>query len=136
MTADEQRSLLLSYPSSGRVLDREDITIDFPLCSKGLLCRRPSVLRKLRGQVSCGFSQRQRIVGMTFTDQRLKMADDAGPSVRQGWQLQEAGLRGDLCPDALARKHLEKNRMRHAAVDDVGLADALFERVQTGMYFG
>ena len=108
------------------MLDREDITIGLPSCPKGLWCRRPSGAQELCCHVLCSLGQRLRgAVGMTFADQRLKMSDNAGASVRQGWQ-EEAALGGDLCPDALARKHLEKNGVWHTAIDDVGLADTLF----------
>lgn len=118
------------------MLDREDITIGLPSCPKGLWRRRPSGLQELCRHVLCSLGQRLRgTVGMTFADQRLKMTGNAGASVRQGWQ-EEAALSGDLCPDALARKHLEKNGVRHAAIDDVGLADTLFKRIEAGMHFG
>ena len=71
---------------------------------------------------------------MTFADQRLKMAGNAGPSVRQGWQVR-ATLSGDLGPDTLPSKDFEKNGVRNTAVNDVGLADALFESIKTRMHF-
>src|SRR5712692_9729409 len=45
-------------------------------------------------------------------------------------------LRDDLRPDALVREDLQEDRVRRAAVDDVRLLDAPFERIQAGLDLG
>ena len=82
MRTNEQRSLL----TAGRMFDRKDITIDLSLYPKRLTRCRPAILSKPYRKVLSSFGKSLwSAVGMTFADQRLQMADDAGPSVRQGW---------------------------------------------------
>ncbi len=60
------------------------------------------------------------------------MAENAGPTVGQG---KVAVLRRNFGTDAFAREYLEENGMRHSAIDNVGLADSLFQGIQTRMHF-
>ena len=53
-----------------------------------------------------------------------------------GWAQEVERLGGNFGPDALARKHFEKNGMGDSTVDDMGFADAASERIQAGMDLG
>ena len=133
MRADQQWSLSVPGRPSRRGLDPENVGVRFAQGRENLTVCRPAIFGKPSLQILCGLGQGMRCsVGMTFSDQRLQMAENAGPSVRQG---RIAVLRGDFCSDAFACKHLEENGMRYAAIDDMRLSDPLFESIETGMDF-
>lgn len=72
------------FSLTGRILDGEDVPIGLTPSTKGLPRRRPSIIRKLLGQIPSAAGERLRIpLRMTFSDQCMKMAGDSGPSVRQ-----------------------------------------------------
>ena len=133
MCADQQRGLRVLGRPSRRRFGAENIEIGLTQGSKRLPVRRPSVFGKPCCQILGSLTE---CVGsglrVAFSDQGPEMAENAGPTVGQG---KVAVLRRNFGPDAFARKYLEEYGMRHAAVDDVGLAHSLFQGIQARVHF-
>lgn len=134
MCADQQRGLPVSGRPSRRPFDTENIEVGLPQGPKRLPARRQAGFSEPCREILCSLAQCVRgALGMAFSNQRLEMAKKAVPSVGQG---DVVPLRGDFRANAFARKYFKENGMRHAAIDDVRLADALFQGIQAGMDLG
>ena len=133
MCADQQRGLRVLGRPSRRRFDAENIEVGLTQGSKWLPARRPSVFGKASRQVLCSLIE---CVGsglrMALSHQGPEMAENAGPTIGQE---KVAVLRRNFGTDAFAREHLKENGMRYAAVDDVGLANSLFQGIQTRVHF-